>query len=485
MGNPFALSHKFEPRWPDRIAWCATALAASALSWCIWRLVPAMHADAFAIFLPAVVFMARFFGFGPAVLCTLSSAAVLDYAVFRRSFGAATSEHEFQRMGIFILLSVLVAALARQRSDSETWADAAREQMASIVTSSEDAICSCTMDGIVTSWNRAAGRLFGYTAEEIIGRPLSVLLPPDRLEEVADNLARLDRKEPVPSYETERIDRHGTRLTILLSISPLRDEQGKLVGASAIARDVSAQKRSDEALRRNERLATAGRLTAALAHEIKNPLEALTNLIYLARQDASGQEGYLRRAEAEIVRLDSIAQQALGLVRENVSSPEPLDAEKILDEVVALYARKLQTGRIRLEKHAGERLEILGYPAELRQVFSNLILNAIDAMQDGGSLRLRVVRTHEWSGDRRPGVRITIADTGKGISPKDLPHIFEPFYTTKRGQGTGLGLWLAYGSVQKHAGWLRVATKTGPGASGTVFSIFLPDSPAKASSQAV
>jgi PAS domain S-box-containing protein len=483
MENRFLSIYRVEPRWSDRVAWYGSALAASALSWCIWWLSPVMHQDPFVIFILAVVFTARFFGFGPAVLCTFSSAVVLDYSMFRQTLGAAVSANEFQRLGTFILISVLVAGLARQRSRAETQADEARQQMAAIVTSSADAIASFTVDGIVTSWNRAAETLFGYMAEEIIGRPISVLVPPDRLEEFATNLVRLGREERVPSYETERIDKNGTRLTILMSLSPLRNEQGKLVGASAIARDVTAQKRTEEALRRNERLATAGRLTAAIAHEVKNPLEALTNLIYLARQDSTGREEYLRRAEHEIGRLDSIAQQALGMVREN-TSPEALDAGQILDQVVQLYLRKLQTARIKVEKQTGEGLQILGYTGELRQVFSNLILNAIDAMRDGGRLRLRVFRAREWSAERRSGVRVTIADTGNGISPKDLPHIFEPFYTTKKDQGTGLGLWLAYGSVQKHAGRMRVATRTTPGSSGTVFSVFLPDSPVSANSRA-
>jgi two-component system CheB/CheR fusion protein len=483
MESSYISLYKFEPRWSDRVAWYGSALAASALSWCVWWLSPVMHNDPFVIFILAVVFTARFFGFGPAVLCTFSSALVLDYSMFRQTFGIAVSENEFQRLGAFILISVLVAGLARQRSRAETQADEARRQMAAIVASSEDAIASFTVDGIVTSWNRGADSLFGYTAEEIIGRPISVLVPPDRLEEFATDLARLSREEHVPSYQTERVDKNGTRVTVLLSLSPLRNEQGKLVGASAIARDVSAQKRTEEVLRRNERLVTAGRLTAAIAHEIKNPLEALTNLIYLARQDTAAREEYLKRAEHEIGRLDSIAQQALGFVRET-SSPERMDTGKILDEVVQLYMRKLQVNRINLDKQNGEYLEIIGYPGELRQVFANLILNAMDAMHAGGRLRLRVVRAREWSGERRSGVRITFADTGNGISAKDLPHIFEPFYTTKKDQGTGLGLWLAYGAVQKHAGWMRVATRTTPGISGTVFAVFLPDSPASASSRA-
>ncbi|MBW8869690.1 MAG: PAS domain S-box protein, partial [Acidobacteriales bacterium] len=324
MDKRYSPIYRFEPRWSDRVAWYGSALAATALSWCIWWLSPVMHQDPFVIFILAVVFVARFFGFGPAVLCTFSSALVLDYFVFGPKIGIEISQTELQRVGIFVLISVLVAGLARQRSRAEEKADEVRQQLAAIVTSSEDAIVSFTVDGIVTSWNRGAEALYGYTETEILGRPISVLVPPDRLEEFGNNLLRLNREERVGSYQTERLDKNGTRLTVLLSVSPLRNEEGKLVGASAIARDVSAQKRTEQALRRNERLATAGRLTAAIAHEIKNPLEALTNLVYLARRDASGRDEYLRRAEQEIPTLDSIAQQALGFVRET-ASPEPLD----------------------------------------------------------------------------------------------------------------------------------------------------------------
>jgi signal transduction histidine kinase len=268
----------------------------------------------------------------------------------------------------------------------------------------------------------------------------------------------------------------------LLSVSPIRNEKGQLVGASAISRDISQQKRTEEALRRNERLATAGRLTAAIAHEIRNPLEALINLVYLARRDAAGRDEYLRLAEQEIGRLDSIAQQALGFVRET-TAPEQLDPARLIDEVLQLYMRKLQQNNITIDKRTQENVEILGFPGELRQLFSNLILNAMESMKDGGRLRVRVARTHEWSGEQRPGVRVTVADTGSGIAPLALPHIFEPFFTTKKENGTGLGLWLAYGIVQKHSGWIRVASRTSAG-SGTVFVVFLPESPAMAAIQA-
>lgn len=475
--------YKFEPRWSDRVAWYASAIAATALSWCIWRLSPVMHQDPFVIFILGVVFIARFYGFGPAVVCTFTSALLLDYAIFRPTLSVPITELELQRLGAFVLISVMVAGLARQRSRAETQTDEIRQQLAAIVTSSEDAIISFTVDGIVTSWNQGAEMLYGYTAQEILGRPLAAVVPVERMGELEHNLERLNREERVGSYETERIRKNGSRLRILMSVSPIRNEKGQLVGASAISRDISQQKRTEEALRRNERLATAGRLTAAIAHEIRNPLEALINLVYLARRDAAGRDEYLRLAEQEIGRLDSIAQQALGFVRET-AAPEQLNPAKLIDEVLQLYIRKLQQNNIKVEKHTEDGLGILGFPGELRQLFSNLILNAMESMKDGGRLRVRVVRAHEWAGEQRGGVRVTVADTGSGISDVALPHIFEPFFTTKKETGTGLGLWLAYGIVQKHSGWMRVASRTVPGSSGTVFMVFLPESPAMAATQA-
>lgn len=475
--------YKFEPRWSDRVAWYASAIAATALSWCIWRLSPVMHQDPFVIFILGVVFIARFYGFGPAVVCTFTSALLLDYALFRPTLSIPITELELQRLGAFVLISVMVAGLARQRSRAETQTDEIRQQLAAIVTSSEDAIISFTVDGIVTSWNQGAEMLYGYTAKEILGRPLAVVVPVERMGELEENLERLNREERVGSYETERINKNGSRLRVLLSVSPIRNEKGQLVGASAISRDITQQKRTEEALRRNERLATAGRLTAAIAHEIRNPLEALINLVYLARRDAAGRDEYLRLAEQEIGRLDSIAQQALGFVRET-TAPEQLNPAKLIDEVLQLYMRKLQQNNITIEKHTEDGLGILGFPGELRQLFSNLILNAMESMKDGGRLRIRVVRAREWAGEQRDGVRVTVADTGSGISDHSLPHIFEPFFTTKKETGTGLGLWLAYGIVQKHSGWMRVASRTIPGSSGTVFMVFLPESPAMAATQA-
>ncbi|PYX41954.1 MAG: hypothetical protein DMG81_02485 [Acidobacteria bacterium] len=277
----------------------------------------------------------------------------------------------------------------------------------------------------------------------------------------------------VESYQTERLRKDGSLVSILLSVSPLRDRKGTVIGASAIARDVTAKIRAEQALQRSEKLATAGRLTAAIAHEINNPLEAITNLLYLARRDPTRAEQHMEMAEREVQRIADIAQQTLGFVRE-VSEAKSLNVAETLDEVLQLYSPKFMSGHIELQKEFEEDCEVQGFSGELRQLFSNLIVNAVDAMPGGGRLRVRVSRTHEPDGRGRAGVRVTVADTGIGIPAADRPRLFEPFYTTKKDSGTGLGLWLSEGIVRKHEGTIQVRTSTQPGRSGTIFSLFLP-----------
>ena len=184
-----------------------------------------------------------------------------------------------------------------------------------------------------------------------------------------------------------------------ISLSPIRNERGEVIGASSIAHDITAQRRSEEALRRNEKLATAGRLAAAVAHEINNPLEAVTNLIYLARHHPEKQNHYLGMAEKEVLRVGAIAQQMLGFVRES-SSPSPLNVAATLDDVLHLYMRQLNDKHIQIDKMYDSAVEIQGFAGELRQLFSNLILNALDALDDGGRLTLHVARGREWSNGR-------------------------------------------------------------------------------------
>ncbi len=443
----------------------------------LWALSPVLQRHLFALLLAAVLLTARFLGFGPAVFCSLVSTACLDFFGFPPyfSFGIRSSA-DLEQLAAFLAISVFASSMARQKTLAESRADRTTREMAAIVEYSSDAIYSARPDGTVTSWNRAAEHLYGYTAEEAVGSKVARLAPPERRDEVERNQETLNRGGHVASYRTERMRKDGTRCPVLLSVSSLRNARGEIVGASAIARDITAEKQSEEAIRRTEKLATTGRLAASIAHEINNPLEALANLLYLARHDPSHAGDYLTLAEQEVSRIAKLAQQTLGFVRDS-SSPGSIDPAAIMDEILQLYSRKLERRQIRVTRRYRSSCPISGYSGELRQLLANLVMNAMDAMADGGSLQVRVAAGRDWPSGRA-GVRITVADTGSGIPRDHLRQIFEPFYTTKKDTGTGLGLWVSRGIVRKHGGSIRVRSRTDGRttalATGTVFSIFLP-----------
>ncbi len=449
------------------------ALLAVWVALSFWTFSALLHRHPFVLLLAAVLFTARYLGFGPAVFCSLLSTAVMDFFIVPPylSFGLLTGA-EVERLTAFLAISMFGASMARQKTLAESRAEHTTREMAAIVEHSCDAIFSTGPDGEITSWNRAAERLYGYTIQEAVGLPVERLAPPERLEEVARNSELLKTGAHVDAYPTERMRKDGTRWPVLLSISPLRNKRGEIVGASAIAHDISVQRQSEEAVRRSEKLATTGRLAASIAHEINNPLEAVLNLLYLARNDSGHAEEYLTQAEQEVGRVARLAQQTLGFVRD-ASTPAVMNPGAIMDEILQLYSRKLEGRRIRvLRRYKGDS-EVIGYSGELRQLLANLLVNAVDAMADGGSLHVRVTAGREWSSGRR-GVRITMADNGTGIPNASMQQIFEPFYTTKKDIGTGLGLWVSRGIVEKHGGSIRVRSRTSGRATGTTFLIFLP-----------
>ena len=450
----------------------ASAVLTVWVALALWSLSPLLHREPIAFFLAAVVVTARFFGFGPALLCSLLSTACLDIIVLPPKFAISLSSADLERLAVFLAIAILVSSLARQKTRAELRAERTMREMAAIVECSDDAIFSTSTDGIITSWNRGAERLYGYRAEEAVGAPVLLLSPPERRGESERNRHVLNQGGRLESHQTERMRKDGTRVPILLTVSPLRNAKGKIVGASAVARDISAQKQSEEAMRRSEKLATAGRLAASVAHEINNPLEAVLNLLYLARNDPSQVETYLSMAEDEVNRVARLAQQTLGFVRDT-NAPSRLNPAKIMDEILLLYSPKLESKRILVSRRYSTSCEIDGYSGELRQLLANLLVNAVDAMDSGGSLQVRVEAGREWSGGRE-GVRITVADNGSGIPSESLGRIFEPFYTTKKDTGTGLGLWVSRGIVQKHGGSIRVRSRVNGRRSGTVFSVFLP-----------
>jgi len=470
---------KFVRRPPNSVRYGLSILAvAGALL--VWYGVPLLHADPFAIFMLAVVACARFLGVGPAVVCAILSVAAIDYVVFEPHFVVSSTPEELARLGIFLGISLLAASVARKRSEAELNAEDTRRKLAAIVESSDDAIYSTTLDGTVLSWNRAAQALYGYSADEVIGTSWTLAIPQDRADEFQANLEHLLSGRRIPSYKTERLRKDGSRVSILLSLSPLRDEKGQVVGASSIARDITAQQLAEETMRRNEKLANAGRLTALIAHEINNPLEAVTNLLYLAKQDPARADQHLQMAEREVQRIAEIVQQTLGSVRD-VADAAPVSVSATLDEVIQVHLERMHAKNIATEIEFADKDVVRGFGGELRQLFSNLISNAIDALDEGGRLRVRVTQIRAGVNGRLPGVRVTIADNGSGIRAEDRTRIFEPFFTTRRDSGTGLGLWLSEGIVRKHGGSIRLRTSTRTGRSGTAFAVFLPEIPGGAS----
>jgi signal transduction histidine kinase len=237
-----------------------------------------------------------------------------------------------------------------------------------------------------------------------------------------------------------------------------------------------AQLQAQEVLRESEKLAATGRLAATIAHEINNPLESLTNLLYLIESDKSLSDTGRRFACAaaqEIKRTAHITKQMLAFHRQS-TTPVDIRLSEVLDSVVELYAAKIEQSGITVQKQYDTAATVKGFPAELRQVFANLLGNAIEAIGRHGVIRLHTFASREWSNARRSGVRVVIADNGVGISPEHRRRLFEPFVTTKGERGTGLGLWVSSGIVKKHDGSIRLRSSTRAGRSGTCFSVFLP-----------
>ena len=351
-----------------------------------------------------------------------------------------------------------------------------RQRLASIVESSADAIISKDMDGTITSWNTGAERIYGYAAEEAVGRNIAMLAPADQAQEIPHIMERLRRGERIEHHETRRRTKDGRIIDVSLAISPIVEGDGRITGASIIARDITERKRAEQALRHSEKLAAAGRLAASIAHEINNPLESVTNLLYLLEHHPTLDDparSYLRMAQEELSRIIHITRQTLGFYRDT-ATPVAVRLSDVFDGVLDLYARKISLKQINVERRYSDDIYVRGFPGELRQVFSNLIVNALDALPDGGALKLHAFATRNWRRPERLGIRVVVADNGPGIPEESRSKIFEPFYTTKGERGTGLGLWVTNGIVQKHNGAIHLRTCRTPGRTGTVFSVFLP-----------
>jgi PAS domain S-box-containing protein len=353
-------------------------------------------------------------------------------------------------------------------------ADEARFRLAAIVESSDDAIIGKDLKGMITSWNNGATRMFGYEADEIIGRSVLTLIPPELQHEEPTILAKLQAGARIEHYETRRVTKHGRILDVSLTISPIKDSSGRITGASKIARDISHRKAAEAALIEKERLAASGRLAATLAHEVNNPLESIMNLAFLLAHDetiTSEARTYADLLLREVQRASEITRQTLGFYRSS-KIPGEVHIDELLDAVLTSKEKKITAKAIQVEKQRAEHMDpITGFPGEIRQVFDNLIENAIDALHYGGRLR---VRSRPILTPNGRAVSVVICDNGPGIPRSLRDQIFEPFFTTKQNKGSGLGLWVTRSIVHKHHGDVRLRTSNSHGASGTIFRIILP-----------
>lgn len=356
-------------------------------------------------------------------------------------------------------------------------------ELAAVVANSNDAIIGCTINGEIRSWNIGAERTYGWSADEAIGRSLKMLIPPERSDEYSRTLATVRSGDSLANYETVRLRQDGKKISVSITESPIRGEDGLITGLSSIARDITERKRLEEELLQSQKMDAVGRLAGGIAHDFNNILTAIlgySDLLIGQIEERHWMYRHLSEIRKAADFAASLTHQLLAFSRRQ---PLYLRVFALNDTV-----RNLQK---MLERVIGERIKIrtnLGAeigrvkadPGQLEQVLLNLCVNARDAMPHGGTITVSTADvifpsdSEPALSDMRAGeyVKLTVTDTGTGISPDVIKHIFEPFFTTKeKGQGTGLGLATCYGIVKQSGGYITVDSLVGV---GTTFRIYLP-----------
>ena len=324
---------------------------------------------------------------------------------------------------------------------------------------------------LATSMGIELTRFLGHTAGELFSPAEAATLEPRLAAIFAGG-------QPVDTFELQMAGAKGDARHWLVNLYPVKSGQDvRWVGAVMI--DTTERRRSEDTLRRTEKLAAAGQLAASIAHEINNPLEAVTNLLFLLRTQASLDDEATRfteMAQHELARVSEIAQQTLRFYRPS-TSPALANVGEILDSILTLHSGRVHTLRVEVTRRYGNDIDLYCLSGALRQVFANLITNALDALNRGGQLLIRAERSHCWK-NGRTGVRVVVGDTGSGMSAEVRARIFEPFFTTKLATGTGLGLWVTQDIMEKHQGSIVVRSRCAlpeRETSGTVFMLFFPD----------
>jgi PAS domain S-box-containing protein len=349
------------------------------------------------------------------------------------------------------------------------------------VETSQDAIYGWAPEqGTITSWNGGAERLYKYTAEEIIGRPFSVLCPPDRLAEAEAVLDQVRQGKPTPPFETVRRRKDGRDVEVLLSITPVKGPDGRALWATTIAHDFTEIKRMESQLRQAQKMEAVGRLAGGVAHDFNNLLTVINGYSQVLLGALRGQEKAKEMVEQihhAGERAAALTQQLLAYSRKQVQQLKVLSLNDLLAKMQKLL-RPMIREDVELVVVPGPGLgRIKADPAQLEQVVMNLAVNARDAMPTGGKLTIEtrnvmVEESEELEAAPGPHVVLSVTDTGHGMDEETQAHLFEPFFTTKPvGEGTGLGLATVYGIVKQSGGHIKVASAPGQ---GTTFNVYLP-----------
>jgi PAS domain S-box-containing protein len=371
------------------------------------------------------------------------------------------------------------AAARRNRRAAEEALQASEARFHTLVEAMPLGLLIGEASGRIVYANRAVERMLGHTAEAVL---VGTLASAEAVT-FASICPALSEKIPQvfegasDPFEAVCVTAEGQQIDVLIGIAVLNpNEPAETRQVAAFIADLTMQKKSEEVLRRTEKLAVAGRLAASIAHEINNPLEAITNCLYLISRSEMNPEsrGYLTMAQKELDRVSKITMQTLRFYRSS-SRAHPTNLPELMETVLALLEQRLNQGSIEVTRCFRETSPVVAHDGEIRQVLANLVGNAIDALPVGGRLVLKTSPARDWK-TGVPGVRVTVADNGSGMETALLQRIFEPFFSTKGITGTGLGLWISREIVERHNGCLRVrsrkATESAPGQ--TVFAMFLP-----------
>jgi PAS domain S-box-containing protein len=348
-------------------------------------------------------------------------------------------------------------------------ADEALAQLAAIVESSHDAIIGKTLDGIITSWNSGAEKIYGYSAQEIIGRPISVMVPPELPDDESQIFERIKRGDRVDRYETVRLRKDGEPISVSLTVSPIKDVTGNIIGASTIAQDITEHKRIQQAMRESDKLVTVGKLAAGVAHSIRNPLTSVKMRLFsmegtLGLSESERED--LKVISEEVRHIDGIVRNFLEYSRRPRLRMQKVSPSDVVDMALNLLKQRLDSYGVEVRLSRQSWLpEIYADPDQLKEALVNLLVNASEAMGYGG---LIVIGEEEVADEPRGRkVVIRVSDNGPGFPESLQDKLFEPFFTTKE-EGTGLGLTIAARIIEDHGGKLELSSRERRGAISTI-----------------